>query len=198
MADITKLTSKIINEAQKKQTYLVAEAQEELAQNLQIKKQQLEKEKKQHLSRYEKELQRELSLKVSDLHVKMRNQVLAAKQGVLDELFLEAKQKLQQISAADFADFVLRKLASTPLTGEVELIFGEYTSTLVTPEMWTSWAQALTGKMTLKKNEQVIPNRSGVVFKQAEIEFNYLFEALLDAKEETLSYQLLDLIFTER
>ena len=38
MADITKLTSKIINEAQKKQTYLVAEAQEELAQNLQIKK----------------------------------------------------------------------------------------------------------------------------------------------------------------
>ncbi len=198
MADITKLTSKIINEAQKKQTYLVAEAQEELAQNLQIKKQQLEKEKKQHLSRYEKELQRELSLKVSDLHVKMRNQVLAAKQGVLDELFLEAKQKLQQISAAEFADFVLRKLTSTPLTGEVELIFGEYTSILVTPEMWTSWAQALTGKMTLKKNEQVIPNRSGVVFKQAEIEFNYLFEALLDAKEETLSYQLLDLIFTER
>ena len=198
MADITKLTSKIINEAQKKQTHLIAEAQEELTQNLQIKKQQLEKENKQHLSRYEKELQRELSLKVSDLHVKMRNQVLAAKQGVLDELFLEAKQKLQQISAADFADFVLRKLASTPLTGEVELIFGEYTSILVTPEMWTSWAQALTGKMTLKKNEQVIPNRSGVVFKQAEIEFNYLFEALLDAKEETLSYQLLDLIFTER
>lgn len=198
MADITKLTSKIINEAQKKQTHLIAEAQEELTQNLQIKKQQLEKEKKQHLSRYEKELQRELSLKVSDLHVKMRNQVLAAKQGVLDELFLEAKQKLQQISAAEFADFVLRKLASTPLTGEVELIFGEYTSILVTPEMWTSWAQALTGKMTLKKNEQVIPNRSGVVFKQAEIEFNYLFEALLDAKEETLSYQLLDLIFTER
>ncbi len=198
MADITKLTSKIINEAQKKQTHLIAEAQEELTQNLQIKKQQLEKEKKQHLSRYEKELQRELSLKVSDLHVKMRNQVLAAKQGVLDELFLEAKQKLQQISAAEFADFVLRKLTSTPLTGEVELIFGEYTSILVTPEMWTSWAQALTGKMTLKKNEQVIPNRSGVVFKQAEIEFNYLFEALLDAKEETLSYQLLDLIFTER
>ena len=52
--------------------------------------------------------------------------------------------------------------------------------------------------MILKKSEQTIPNRSGVVFKQAEIELNYLFEALLDAKEETLSYQLLDLIFTER
>ena len=198
MSDIRKLTTKIVEDAQKKQAHLIEEAEKEIAKKERIKKQQLEKEKKQHLSRYEKELQRELSLKVSDLHVKMRNQVLAAKQGVLDELFLEAKQKLQQISAADFADFVLRKLASTPLTGEVELIFGEYTSILVTPEMWTSWAQALTGKMTLKKNEQVIPNRSGVVFKQAEIEFNYLFEALLDAKEETLSYQLLDLIFTER
>lgn len=198
MADITKLTSKIINEAQKKQNHLVAEAEEELAQNLQIKKQQLEKEKEQHLKRYEKELQRELSLKVSDLHVKMRNQVLAAKQGVLDELFTAAKQELQQISAADFADFVLRKLQQAPFTGEVELIFGEQTRALVTPEMLANWAQAVADKMILKKSEQTIPNRSGVVFKQAEIELNYLFEALLDAKEETLSYQLLDLIFTER
>lgn len=198
MADITKLTSKIINEAQKKQDNLVAEAKEELTQALQIKQQQLEKEKKQHLVRYEKELQRELSLKVSDLHVKMRNQVLAAKQGVLDDLFAEAKLELQQISAADFADFVLRKLTNLPLTGEVELIFGEYSSSLVTDDQFAQWSQALSEKITLKKSDQVIPNRSGVVFKQAEIEFNYLFEALLDAKEEALSYQLLDLIFDER
>ncbi|MGI6156428.1 MAG: V-type ATP synthase subunit E [Enterococcus lemanii] len=198
MADITKLTSKIINEAQKKQDNLVAEAKEELTQALQIKQQQLEKEKKQHLVRYEKELQRELSLKVSDLHVKMRNQVLAAKQGVLDDLFVEAKLELQQISAADFADFVLRKLTNLSLTGEVELIFGEYSSSLVTDDQFAQWSQALAEKITLKKSDQVIPNRSGVVFKQAEIEFNYLFEALLDAKEEALSYQLLDLIFDER
>lgn len=198
MADITKLTSKIINEAQKKQDNLVAEAKEELTQALQIKQQQLEKEKKQHLVRYEKELQRELSLKVSDLHVKMRNQVLAAKQGVLDDLFAEAKLELQQISAADFADFVLRKLTNLSLTGEVELIFGEYSSSLVTDDQFAQWSQALAEKITLKKSDQVIPNRSGVVFKQAEIEFNYLFEALLDAKEEALSYQLLDLIFDER
>lgn len=198
MADITKLTSKIINEAQKKQDNLVAEAKEELTQAFQIKQQQLEKEKKQHLVRYEKELQRELSLKVSDLHVKMRNQVLAAKQGVLDDLFAEAKLELQQISAADFADFVLRKLTNLSLTGEVELIFGEYSSSLVTDDQFAQWSQALAEKITLKKSDQVIPNRSGVVFKQAEIEFNYLFEALLDAKEEALSYQLLDLIFDER
>lgn len=198
MADITKLTSKIINEAQKKQDNLVAEAKEELTQAFQIKQQQLEKEKKQHLVRYEKELQRELSLKVSDLHVKMRNQVLAAKQGVLDDLFVEAKLELQQISAADFADFVLRKLTNLSLTGEVELIFGEYSSSLVTDDQFAQWSQALAEKITLKKSDQVIPNRSGVVFKQAEIEFNYLFEALLDAKEEALSYQLLDLIFDER
>lgn len=198
MADITKLTSKIINEAQKKQDNLVAEAKEELTQAFQIKQQQLEKEKKQHLVRYEKELQRELSLKVSDLHVKMRNQVLAAKQGVLDDLFAEARLELQQISATDFADFVLRKLTNLSLTGEVELIFGEYSSSLVTDDQFAQWSQALAEKITLKKSDQVIPNRSGVVFKQAEIEFNYLFEALLDAKEEALSYQLLDLIFDER
>lgn len=51
--------------------------------------------------------------------------------------------------------------------------------------------------MTIQQAQHTIPNRSGVVFKQGEIEFNYLFEALLESKEEDLSYQLIELIFEQ-
>ena len=44
---------------------------------------------------------------------------------------------------------------------------------------------------------ETIQNRSGVVFKQGEVEFNFIFEALLESKEEELSYQLIAFIFNQ-
>lgn len=197
MSDITKLTTKIKVDAVKKQASLVKEAERELSQSEHLKKAQLEKESKENLKRYERELQRELSLRVSELHVKSRNRVLAAKQQILDELFQEARVQLQNLSANQIEAFVLRKLQLIQVTGEVELIFGDKTCPLITAEMYNHWQSALGETVTLKKAQHTIPNRSGVVFKQGEIEFNYLFEALLESKEEDLSYQLIELIFEQ-
>ncbi|MEG0292858.1 V-type ATP synthase subunit E [Enterococcus sp.] len=197
MSDITKLTTKIKVDAVKKQAALVKEAEKELTQSELLKKTQLEKESAEHLKRYERELQRELSLKVSELHVKSRNRVLAAKQQILDELFEEAKVRLQQLPADQVEAFVLRKLQVTQLTGEVELIFGDKTQPLITEEMMQNWQNTLGDDVTLKRVKHQIPNRSGVVFRQGEIEFNYIFEALLESKEEDLSYQLIELIFEQ-
>lgn len=197
MSDITKLTTKIKVDAVKKQASLVKEAEKELAQTEHLKQAQFEKESKEKLTRYERELQRELSLKVSELHVKSRNRVLAAKQQILDELFEEAKEQLQQMSAEQFEAFVLRKLQVTQVTGNVELIFGDKSADLVTEAMMENWQTTLGETVVLTRAKHQLPNRSGVVFKQGEIEFNYIFEALLESKEEDLSYQLIELIFEQ-
>ena len=44
MSDIRKLTTKIVEDAQKKQAHLIEEAEKEIAKKERIKKQQLEKE----------------------------------------------------------------------------------------------------------------------------------------------------------
>ena len=197
MSDIRKLTTKIVEDAQKKQAHLIEEAEKEIAKKERIKKQQLEKEVAAHLARYEKELQKELSLKVSDLHVKSRNRMLAAKQQVLDELFADAKEQLQNITAEDFAAFVERKLALVQLTGTVELVFGSKSAPLVSETMIQRWQAQFEPDLTIQVAKETIPNRSGVVFKQGEVEFNFIFEALLESKEEELSYQLIAFIFNQ-
>ena len=197
MSDIRKLTTKIVEEAQKKQAHLIEEAEKEIAKKERIKKQQLEKEVAAHLARYEKELQKELSLKVSDLHVKSRNRMLAAKQQVLDELFADAKEQLQNITAEDFDAFVERKLALVQLTGTVELVFGSKSAPLVSETMIQRWQAQFEPDLTIQVAKETIPNRSGVVFKQGEVEFNFIFEALLESKEEELSYQLIAFIFNQ-
>lgn len=197
MSDIRKLTTKIVEDAQKKQAHLVEEAEKEIAKKERIKKQQLEKEVAAHLARYEKELQKELSLKVSDLHVKSRNRMLAAKQQVLDELFADAKEQLQNITAEDFDAFVERKLALVQLTGTVELVFGSKSAPLVSETMIQRWQAQFEPDLTIQVAKETIPNRSGVVFKQGEVEFNFIFEAILESKEEELSYQLIAFIFNQ-
>lgn len=197
MSDIRKLTTKIVEDAQKKQAHLIEEAEKEIAKKERIKKQQLEKEVAAHLARYKKELQKELSLKVSDLHVKSRNRMLAAKQQVLDELFAEAKEQLQNITAEDFDAFVERKLALVQLTGTVELVFGSKSAPLVSETMIQRWQAQFEPDLTIQVAKETIPNRSGVVFKQGEVEFNFIFEALLESKEEELSYQLIAFIFNQ-
>lgn len=197
MSDIRKLTTKIVEDAQKKQAHLIEEAEKEIAKKERIKKQQLEKEVADHLARYEKELQKELSLKVSDLHVKSRNRMLAAKQQVLDELFADAKEQLQNITAEDFDAFVERKLALVQLTGTVELVFGSKSAPLVSETMIQRWQAQFEPDLTIQVAKETIPNRSGVVFKQGEVEFNFIFEALLESKEEELSYQLIAFIFNQ-
>ncbi len=197
MSDIRKLTTKIVEDAQKKQAHLIEEAEKEIAKKERIKKQQLEKEVAAHLARYEKELQKELSLKVSDLHVKSRNRMLAAKQQVLDELFADAKEQLQNITAEDFDAFVERKLALVQLTGTVELFFGSKSAPLVSETMIQRWQAQFEPDLTIQVAKETIPNRSGVVFKQGEVEFNFIFEALLESKEEELSYQLIAFIFNQ-
>jgi len=197
MSDIRKLTTKIVEDAQKKQAHLIEEAEKEIAKKERIKKQQLEKEVEAHLARYKKELQKELSLKVSDLHVKSRNRILAAKQQVLDELFADAKEQLQNITAEDFDAFVERKLALVQLTGTVELVFGSKSAPLVSDTMIQRWQAQFEPDLTIQVAKETIPNRSGVVFKQGEVEFNFIFEALLESKEEELSYQLIAFIFNQ-
>lgn len=197
MSDIRKLTTKIVEDAQKKQAHLIEEAEKEIAKKERIKKQQLEKEVEAHLARYKKELQKELSLKVSDLHVKSRNRMLAAKQQVLDELFADAKEQLQNITAEDFDAFVERKLALVQLTGTVELVFGSKSAPLVSDTMIQRWQAQFEPDLTIQVAKETIPNRSGVVFKQGEVEFNFIFEALLESKEEELSYQLIAFIFNQ-
>lgn len=197
MSDIRKLTTKIVEDAQKKQAHLIEEAEKEIAKKERIKKQQLEKEVAAHLARCEKELQKELSLKVSDLHVKSRNRMLAAKQQVLDELFAEAKEQLQNITAEDFDAFVERKLALVQLTGTVELVFGSKSAPLVSDTMIQRWQAQFEPDLTIQVAKETIPNRSGVVFKQGEVEFNFIFEVLLESKEEELSYQLIAFIFNQ-
>lgn len=197
MSDITNLTQKILQDAQQKQEQYLEKEEEKIEQKEKLKKNQLQKQIDENLQQFEKELRADMSLKVSDIHVKSRSEILAAKQQVLDQLYAESLQKIKAMNENEFNYFVTRNIENTPLKGAVDLVLGSDSTAFSTKENQKYWHDNATSKMELTVAEETLARRGGFLLRQGEIEYNFTFESLLNAAKEELSVELLNLIFTE-
>ncbi len=196
MSDITKLTEKIIQDATVKEEQQTKEALQAIDRKETLKKRQLEKQVDERLARFEKELRADMSLEVSDLDVKSKAKILAAKEAVLDELFEASQQKLEEMPQADFDQFVIGNIKKTGLTGSIDFVIGENSEDHASKAAVTKWQQALPQtQLTVAKKSA--PRRSGFLIRQGDIEYNFTFEALLRSVKEEISHELLAVIFEE-
>lgn len=75
------------------------------------------------------------------------------------------------------------------------MVLGENSLVYATEEAIQKWRKSIQPQADLTVAKQSIPRRSGFLLRQGDIEFNFIFESLLNASEEELSNQLLQLIF---
>ena len=196
MSEITKLTAKILQDAEAKKAALLQAGQAEIAAKTEQQKQQLEQELQARLQKFAQQTQTDLDLRVSEANILSRSAISATRQTILDELFAEAYAQLTQLPAADFDKFVIMGLQKAALSGRAELILGADSQHYATKRAVASW-QAVLPELALTISPQTLPNQSGFVLRQDYLEFNFLFADLLSASEEELSMQLLQLIFEE-
>lgn len=193
MSDITKLTDKIIQDAQAQKEKIIQTGQIEIDNQLDSQKKQLDQQLETRIARYEKIVQADLNLRKSDANVQSRSQILSTRQDVLNEIFSEAREKLANLSTEEFTQFVKLNLAKADFEGDAEIILGSHSQKHATKEAIEEWKAAT--DLNLKISSEVIPNSHGFILKQDYLELNFLFEALLNASEEELSVELLKLIF---
>ncbi|MDN6639211.1 MAG: V-type ATP synthase subunit E [Tetragenococcus sp.] len=197
MSDITNLTDKITQDAEKNQRQYLKKAQRDIENNEQYRKKQIEQQTEENIEQFEKERQSELNLKVSDIHVKARSRLLAAKQQLLKNLFSEGLKKIKKMSEEDFNQFVTSNIKQVELTGDVEMVVAQDSVNYATAENKKIWQEAASPEMNLSIAENTIPKRGGFLLRQGEIEYNFTFEAILSTSEEELSSELLNLIYDE-
>jgi len=197
MSDITNLTDKITQDAQKRQRQYIKKAQRDIEKNEQEKKKQIQRQTEENVEQFEKQRRSDLSLKVSDIHVKARSQLLAAKQQLLKELFDEALKKIRGMSEKEFNQFVATNLKQVDLNGDVEMIVAQNSVDYATETNKQLWQEAAAPEINLVVSENTVPKRDGFLLRQGEIEYNFTFEAMLSTSEEELSSELLNLIFGE-
>lgn len=198
MSDITRLTNKILQDARIMSNEQLQNGAEKIQAQEEIEKAKLKENQQVLLERFDRQQQQEFHLQLTKLESQTRNQRLLAKQEVLDALFQEAAQELQQLSPAQFNDFVATNFRRVPLEGHVEMILGERSQAYLNEETRKEWplmAQENTIELTI--SECPTPRKSGFYLRQGAIEYNFTFEALLAQAQENLGPELLQMIFEE-
>ena len=171
LADLEKESKQRIEVATKEQEERINQMNAQYSQQEMAKKTALKQEAK---SQYEKEQQTILNAS--------KKEVLRVKRELLESVFEDVLQVMSTWSGETLRLFIESPIRKLPKQQQTTLTFGEDTVSRLSDED----KHALTSQFAFVHiDEATLPKKAGFVLKQEGIEYNYLFEALIeDLKEE--------------
>ncbi|MBV7389541.1 hypothetical protein [Enterococcus alishanensis] len=188
MDAIEKIIDQLNEEAQLKQTEFQVTEKMRIEQEFQASLQEIELEQKK---RYENQLDQ---LEEKNKQLKNRQQVAAKqanlnlKQQLLDEMFIAAQEAMNDWSIEEHQNFANGALKKLAVSGSLKFISGGITKDVYTEEWLAIQNAQLKYQLTL--SDEVIPNQAGFILDQAGIQYNFLYQTLIEEQKETLSFEL--------
>jgi len=127
---------------------------------------------------------KESSLKVSIERKESRihRQYLSYKRELLEEIFAEAVNKLDNMPKEDFYNFCQAELKKANLKGDFEFRLGEFTKDLLTNEDLIKISEKLPD-MNISISDKIVGKKGGFVLLDDNIVYNFLFEDIVEDKK---------------
>ncbi|GEK91719.1 hypothetical protein [Alkalibacterium kapii] len=184
MADLKLLTERVVEKEKTAIRQRVEKARKNAEDEIQAARAKEEQNRIEGKELIDEKSQQRYRIRLNTLEVQKRDNILAAKQRTLSKVLEDANEKLDQVQAPAFKKFLADILAQFKDEGSIELVLGDKTSELVTQE----WIDQTTGpglKATL--SDRTVADRAGVLVEKEGIEYNFLFNALIeDARSELI------------
>ena len=189
---VNNITSKILRDAEGRKESILAAAEEEKNKILSKKVASA------------KELETEIEAKskrervISGAKLKARNEKLAAKQEVIEEVFSKSVEKLCKLNDREFVKFIKDSILSLDIDGDESLILNNDGQKIVSKEVVEQIntelkAKGLKGE--IKISETVGSFRGGFVLEKGGVEVNNTFEALVDSLKDELEFEVAQVLF---
>lgn len=125
MSNIKNITSKILKDAEAGKENILAAAEEEKSKVLSKKVSSANEIAKEILEKAEVEAKSKKERVISSAKLKVRNNKLAAKQEIINEVFEKSIDKLTTLSKEEFLSFLENTISSMNLTGRQTLILNK-------------------------------------------------------------------------
>ncbi|MGY3778986.1 V-type ATP synthase subunit E [Isobaculum melis] len=193
MAEVSQLAEKIMAEAEQEKQVLLATAETEKANRVLLGQEEVMIQTQRHLEKARSEMKRAQQQELSKIQLNIRNEQLTLKQAEIEKVFVQAEQKLAALEQPDFLAFVAQKVNEVPENGAFILALGEKSTHLLTD--LTLLNQKLEEGKTLTLATETIPGKSGFTLNQTGIEFNFIFEEMLQMLREEMIPEISTILF---
>ena len=191
---VNNITSKILRDAEGRKESILATAEEEknkiLSKKVASAKEILEKAEIEAKSKKERV--------ISGAKLKARNEKLAAKQEVIEEVFSKSVETLCKLNDREFVKFIKDSILSLNIDGDETLILNEDGNKIVSKEVVAEInaelkAKGLKGE--IKISETIGSFRGGFILEKGGVEINNTFESLVDSLKDQLEFEVAKVLF---
>ncbi|MCL2164320.1 MAG: hypothetical protein FWH55_07995 [Oscillospiraceae bacterium] len=173
---IQKIRADAEDHAQEQYAQTMKSIDEEIKVENNRRLEELEKRKDSLRTHYDREFKRLLE-RISS---RINREVLIYQKDLLDELFDMAVQKLRAASSLEFSQMF--KSAVRGLNGDYTLQIGELSQgVLDSAALWE--AERENNGLSIVLADEVIPGKSGFIIQDERVEYNCLFEDLIEDKK---------------
>jgi len=192
MSNVKNITSKILKDAEAGKENILAAAEEK--NKILSKKASAANEIAQEiLQKAEADAKSKKERVISSAKLKVRNNKLAAKQEIIDEVFEKSINKLTELSKEQFLNFVKNSILSMNLTGKQTLILNETGLKFVDDSFIDELNKEAKATIALSKTAGNF--KGGFILENNGIEINSTYEALVSSLRDELEFEVAKVLF---
>lgn len=193
MSNVKNITSKILKDAESGKENILAAAEEEKNKILSKKASAANEIAQEILQKAEADAKSKKERVISSAKLKVRNNKLAAKQEIIDEVFEKSINKLTELSKEQFLNFVKNSILSMNLTGKQTLILNETGLKFVDDSFIEELNKEAKATIALSK---IAGNfKGGFILENNGIEINSTYEALVSSLRDELEFEVAKVLF---
>ena len=193
MSNVKNITSKILKDAEAGKENILATATEEKDKIISKKVSSANEIAKEILDKAEVEAKSKKERVISSAKLKVRNNKLAAKQEIIDEVFEKSIDKLTELSKEEFLSFVENTILSMNLSGKQTLVLNETGLKFVDATFIEELNKKVNAEITL--SETAGNFKGGFILENNGIEINSTYEALVSSLRDELEFEVAKVLF---
>ncbi|NEZ45924.1 V-type ATP synthase subunit E [Clostridium niameyense] len=197
MSNLDNLTSKIIDDANKRAETIIKEAKQEQDKIIGKQIEKANNEKINIIERAKLTARSKADRVISNAHLTVRNKNLEAKQEVMDKVFTEALLKLESLTKEQYLEFVKNSIMNMKIDGDEEIIVPS-NEERINEDFINSLNKELKslgrrGELKLSSEKRDI--KTGFIIYKNGIEINNSFEALVSSLRDELEQDIIGALF---
>ena len=193
MSNVKNITSKILKDAEAGKENILAAAEEEKNKILSKKASSANEIAQEILQKAEADAKSKKERVISSAKLKVRNNKLAAKQEIIDEVFEKSINKLTELSKEQFLNFVKNSILSMNLTGKQTLILNETGLKFVDDSFIDELNKEAKATIALSKTAGNF--KGGFILENNGIEIKSTYEALVSSLRDELEFEVAKVLF---
>lgn len=193
MSNVKNITSKILKDAEAGKENILATATEEKNKIISKKVSSANEIAQEILDKAEVEAKSKKERVISSAKLKVRNNKLAAKQEIINEVFEKSIDKLTTLSKEEFLSFLENTISSMNLTGRQTLILNKEGLKFVDSVFIDKLNKKINAEITL--SETAGNFKGGFILENNGIEINSTYEALVSSLRDELEFEVAKVLF---